>query len=61
MGFGFVLHDSTSKQYVTLTNPGRVPVEYSWAWLKTDGGAYGHGWRRVGRERGSEQGICCPS
>lgn len=37
LDFGCVLHDASVKRQLTLTNAGRVPVSYDWAWLSGDG------------------------
>lgn len=36
-----MLHDSTVRRQLTLTNAGKVPVNYSWAWLKQEAAGEG--------------------
>jgi hydrocephalus-inducing protein len=36
LDFGCVLMDTLRRATLTLTNPGKAAVEYSWAWLRQD-------------------------
>lgn len=45
VNFGCVLVDSMQRVSVGVRNPGRVPVSYSWSWLRQDGADQGEALR----------------